>query len=178
MANAVTIGSRSITIVPDGSANFDASVLQGSALPVGTVAGTFTVGETVTQASSGATGVVQSWDPARKMLKLASMTGTFNTTNTITGGTSLATAIPTDIYTPFAKGLRLSAIRFVGSQAMDRLIVREDRATGPIIFNRVDVGGGGVEARFDNPQRLSPYILASEQTWNTAASVRIILEFD
>ena len=55
--------------------------------------GTFVQGETVTQATSGATGVVTSVQTGYLYVK--STVGTFNTTNLVTGGTSAATMTPT-----------------------------------------------------------------------------------
>ena len=61
----------------------------------------FTVGETVTQATSGATGVVTAFTvySTVKTLRLTTVVGTFDTTNTITGGSSggtLATPMTVD----------------------------------------------------------------------------------
>jgi len=58
-----------------------------------TATGTFTQGETITQATSGATGVVTSVQTGYLYYK--STSGTFNTTNLVTGGTSGATMTPT-----------------------------------------------------------------------------------
>ena len=55
--------------------------------------GTFTQGETITQATSGATGVVTSVQTGYLYYKATS--GTFNTTNLVTGGSSGATLTPT-----------------------------------------------------------------------------------
>lgn len=51
-------------------------------------------GETVTQATSGATGVVNSFDQDPNFLYLKSVTGTFDTTHVVTGGTSGVTGTP------------------------------------------------------------------------------------
>jgi len=57
--------------------------------------GTFTIGETITQATSGATGKVTNVQSGVLYYKLTS--GTFNTTNLVTGGTSSATMTPTAV---------------------------------------------------------------------------------
>lgn len=60
-----------------------------------TVTGTFALGETVTQATSGATGVVVAQSATGIVVK--SVTGTFDTTHLVTGGTSAATGTPSVI---------------------------------------------------------------------------------
>lgn len=65
---------------------------------LGTVSGTFVKGETITQATSGATGVIRrvQGSGATQVLYITVTSGTFTSgSNTITGGTSSATAIPT-----------------------------------------------------------------------------------
>ena len=57
-----------------------------------TVTGTFQVGETVTQATSGATGVVVVQSSTG--IVVDAITGTFDTTHLVTGGTSSATGTP------------------------------------------------------------------------------------
>jgi len=57
--------------------------------------GTFQIGETITQATSGATGKVTNVQSGVLYYKLTS--GTFNTTNLVTGGTSGATMTPTAV---------------------------------------------------------------------------------
>ena len=64
--------------------------LSATAISHGAIAGTFQVGETVTQATSSATGVVVYSEPT--ILYMRDTTGTFNNTAIITGGTSGATA--------------------------------------------------------------------------------------
>lgn len=64
-------------------------------MSLGSVVGTFVVGETITQATSGATGVIARVLTATRIL-VSTVVGTFTSaSNTITGGTSSATAIPT-----------------------------------------------------------------------------------
>lgn len=64
---------------------------------LGSLVGSFSVGETVTQATSGATGVVKRYEGSpQDTLYIEVSSGTFTSgSNTITGGTSGATAIPT-----------------------------------------------------------------------------------
>jgi len=75
-----------------GVASLDATVGYVD-FDISTASGTFQIGETVTQAVSGATGVVSKVFTDR--LILHSITGTFDTTNTVTGGTSGATCVLT-----------------------------------------------------------------------------------
>jgi len=53
--------------------------------------GTFTFGETVTGGTSGATGIVMTWNAVARQLEIRAVTGTFTTTEVVTGGTSAAT---------------------------------------------------------------------------------------
>ncbi len=63
-------------------------------MTMGSLSGTFQVGETVTQAVSGATGTVRRVDGSQIYVVVAS--GTFTSgSNTVTGGTSSATGVPT-----------------------------------------------------------------------------------
>jgi len=59
--------------------------------------GTFALGETVTQATSGATGIVLAQTSLG--IVLGSVTGTFDATHGLTGGTSGATATATSVVT-------------------------------------------------------------------------------
>jgi hypothetical protein len=60
----------------------------------GTLSGAFANGETVTQATSGATGVVNAvWTPLAVIIFLKNVTGIFDNVHVITGGTSTATGI-------------------------------------------------------------------------------------
>ena len=59
------------------------------------ITGSFQQGETITQATSGATGVVTSVQTGYLYFK--STSGTFNTTNVVTGGTSAATMTPSAV---------------------------------------------------------------------------------
>ena len=54
--------------------------------------GTFVADEIITQAISGATGRVVDYDSGAKTIRYVEYTGTFDTTHTVTGGTSGATA--------------------------------------------------------------------------------------
>ena len=160
--------------------DFDITRMQNGRLVVKTVTGTFVVGETVTQATSGATGVVYRWDPAINFLVLVQTNGTFDATHTITGGTSSATCIPTEVMYSFPNGLRLSAVDFQPSQDGDSLIMRETSSKGPVSFpRRIDTTGGGIhKAVGGRSLRVKPYIQAAEQGWGVPANVRIVLEFD
>ncbi len=179
MANTIQFGRRVLNIIPDGSANFDIQTCQSGRLPLNTVVGTFTVGETVTQATSGATGIVGAWDDRNKVMTLSQATGTFDVTHVVTGGTSAAHGIPSEVSYAFPNGLRLSAVDFKPSQATDTLVIRENSATGSFIYARGDSTGAGVHKTTGGRSlRVKPYILASENTWHTPANVIISLEFD
>lgn len=65
---------------------------------IGSVVGTFVVGELVTGGTSGATGRITSVTATR--ITLIAVTGTFTNAETITGGTSGATAAISSITTP------------------------------------------------------------------------------
>lgn len=77
---------------------FNAALGQDSvaiAMSMGSLSGTFVRGETVSQATSGATGVVMDVD-GTSLLYVKVTSGTFTSgSNTITGGTSSATMVPT-----------------------------------------------------------------------------------
>jgi len=187
MANTISISRRGITIVPDGSTDFDIATMQPAGFPLKTlVIGTtwFSVGETVTQATSNATGVVVGYDIAGGNIWLDQMTGTFDTTHVVTGGTSGAHGIPTVITPPYPNGVRLSAVRLKGS-AGDLLVVRENTATGPVVFSFVDKDGKGEKQSVGGRSlRMSPFIkmsssgAGSDCSFAAAASTTIFLEFD
>lgn len=180
MANTVSLGRRSITIIPDGSVDFDLATMQTNKFPMGTVVGDFTVGETVTQATSNATGVVARWDKRQSILWLYSMTGTFDLTHVATGGSSSAHGIPSETAAAFPNGIRLSAVRFTPSGAGDRLIIRGKGAvTGPILFSLVAGSAADISrSPGGHSLRENLYIDASEQDWGLPANVVIVLEFD
>jgi hypothetical protein len=177
MANTILYGGRSIGFIPDGSTNFDIATIQGNILELGTIVGTFTVGESVSQATSGATGVVGGWNGLK--LVLTQMTGTFDTSHVVTGGSSTAHGIPSTVNYAFANGIRLSAVDFKPSGPGDTLVVRSKTATGSPIFLRADVTGGGIHQAVDGrPLRRMPFVKASEQVWATPASVVVMFQYD
>jgi hypothetical protein len=179
MANTISIGTRTITIVPDGSTNFDIATLQSNIFPLNTIVGNFTAGESVIQATSSATGVVVRWDAVNGVLWLTQMTGTFDATHVITGASSAAHGIPNEVKYAFPDGIRLSAVDFYPSVSNDTLIIRERAATGSIIYERKDVGGGGIhKATGGRSLKVKPFILYTEQVFSTPSGAKIILEFD
>ena len=178
MANTITIGGRSITIVPDGVTDFDITTIQTNRFPLASVTGTFTVGETVVQASSGATGIVARWDKIQKNLWLYSMTGTFDATNALTGASSGAVGTPIEVAYAFPGGIRLTQVALKGSPG-DHLVVRNNRATGELLFNRADHHGTGVgESIGGKPLRAKPYIAAADCAFGDVEQVTISLEYD
>ncbi len=64
---------------------------------LGTASGTFVLGESVSQATSGATGVVLAVTTAG--ITVGTVSGTFDTTHVVTGGTSSATMTPSSVVT-------------------------------------------------------------------------------
>ena len=160
--------------------DIDLTRMQSGRLVLNTLVGTFVVGETVTQATSLATGVVYRYDPSVPWLILVKTCGTFDATHTITGGTSGATGIPNEVMYSFPNGMRLSAVDFAPSEAGDTLLIREGNATGPLAFpRRRDVSNAGIhKAVGGRSLRVKPYILAADQEWGVPANVRIVLEFD
>jgi len=83
---ALTGGTSGATATPTG---FQVTL-------TGAQTGTFVVGETITQATSSAAGVVTAVDSTNNRLYARQTTTTaFNTTNVVTGGTSSATVTPT-----------------------------------------------------------------------------------
>lgn len=66
---------------------------------LGVITGTFQIGETVTQATSGATGIVIALgtDFSANGIVVDTITGAFDTTHTVTGGTSDATMTPSSV---------------------------------------------------------------------------------
>jgi hypothetical protein len=158
--------------------DFDVCRVQSGQLELGSVVGTFVAGETVTQATSGATGVVFSWQPYR--LNLVRTLGTFDATHTITGATSSATGVPRRVDWAYPDGIRLHAVDMGSSQAGDNLIIRDRTADGGIVFARHleadDTGFPRMVSGFAT--RVKPYIKASEQNWGSPTNVQIVLEVD
>lgn len=174
----ISLGRRHIVIVPGSTSatNFDITKVQSWNIPLGTVTGTFTVGENVHQASSGADGTVFAWEPQHTTLTLVEMSGTFDETNTITGSQSGATGIPDTVHYAFPNGIRLSKVTFRGAQN-DILIVRDTNNYGQPIFDRKDTTGGGVHEDVEgNRFRQKVYINWAECTLTAPAWVR--LEYD
>lgn len=64
---------------------------------LGAQTGTFVLGESVSQATSGATGVIVAITAAG--ITVDTVTGTFDTTHVVTGGTSSATMTPSSVLT-------------------------------------------------------------------------------
>lgn len=81
-------------LVPDGIGHFIPYKL-ATTVKTGAFTGTFVLGETVTQSTSSATGVVLVI--GTQALVLGSVTGTFDATHGLTGGTSGATATATAV---------------------------------------------------------------------------------
>lgn len=175
MANTITLGRRTIAIVPDGSTDFNIATVQGNKFRMGSQSGAFTAGEAVTQATSGATGIVSRWDARQQILYLDSMTGTFNATNVVTGASSGAHGIPTEVSYAFPNGIRLSAVDFRASADTDKLVVREKTATGAAVGR---TGGGFHRSIGGKSLRAYPYLVATEQVFTTPANVLITFEYD
>ena len=178
MANTITIGARTIAIVPDGVTDFDITTIQTDRFPLDSVTGNFTVGETVVQATSGAMGVVARWDKTQLNLYLWSMTGTFDATHALTGASSGAIGTPIEVSYAFPGGIRLTGVAFKGGVG-DHLVVRNRAATGEPLFNRVDHHGSGVtESMSGHALRCKPFIAATECSFGDATQASISLEYD
>lgn len=178
MANTITIGARTIAIVPDGVTDFDITTIQTNRLPLASVTGDFTVGETVVQATSGAMGVVARWDKVQNNLYLYSMTGTFDATNMLTGATSGAIGTPVGVAPAFSDGIRLTKVSFKGMPG-DHLVVRNRQATGEPLFNRTDHKGSGTsESLGGRPLRCKPFIAAVDCSYGDVSQASISLEYN
>ncbi len=82
-------------------------------LTMGTITGAYTVGETVNQATSLATGVVVIAEDENDIVTVRTDTSTvFDTSNVVTGASSGATATPSAVSTSYGNG---SVIRFLGT---------------------------------------------------------------
>ena len=176
---AITLGHREIVITPGTGEDFDITTIQSSRIPLGSVAGVFQFGETVTQAVTGASGMVYSYHRNTATIRLVEMVGTFDAVNVITGSGSFATGIPKFVYAAFPNGIRLSAVDFIGSSPNDRLIIRNSSAIGWVLFDRKDASGGGVhQAVGGRSIRQKPYIAISQCTLSNPYLCRIRLEYD
>jgi hypothetical protein len=184
---SIPVNTASIAVAYNASTDpglvgtdFDIARMQSGRLPVGSVSGTFVAGEAVSQATSGAAGTVFRWDPQQNILYLVSVLGTFDATHTITGATSSATAIPSEVPYAIPNGIRLSKVDFCSSQVGDTLVIRERQASGPVIFARHrDANNSGFHRPVGGRSlKVYPYIMAAEQEWGVPANVQIILEFD
>ena len=99
-AKGTGVGSiRDVSII-DAGAHYTAPVTIGALTNFlcTDISGTFTLDETVTGGTSGATGIYKETDAARNIIKLSNVTGTFvggvnKSGETITGGSSSQTAI-------------------------------------------------------------------------------------
>jgi len=86
-----------------------------------------------------------------------------------------------DITSVFPDGVRVTGILFYPSAVGDVLEVRDGSATGTVISKLISVGGGVAKDYFLNRMTYKPYIKvpeAGENVWTTAASIRIIFEYD
>jgi hypothetical protein len=142
-----------------------------------TTAGTFTVGETVTGGTSGATGTVKFWNAINKSLVLTPVGGTFVGAETVTGATSGATLLTVSVLNERASNSNTfngcEAINnpsggFYEETASEHNIYDGCRAIGNSTGFRIDTSYHrltGCEAIFNNSQG---FFVAS-----TAASISI-----
>ena len=80
-----------------------------------------------------------------------------------------------DSRTNFPGGLKVKSIKFFPSAANDVLKVRGSSASGPIIAHLKDtVGGGAQDISFNEGVWMFPYLLITDQTWNTEANVEVM----
>jgi hypothetical protein len=135
----------------------------GVLLAMGTVTGTYSLGETVTQASSGATGVVTYYDFANYRVYVKSVTGTFNTSNIVTGGTSGATATPATISNS-GTSMDLTQWDEAGGDNLDFISIKASQGLVGLDISRASNNLDIRHEYFDGP---SPGIGAAVQTSNT-----------
>ena len=178
MAHNISFGRRTVVLIPDGSRACNLVAAQARAFPLNTITGDFTVGEAVSQATSGATGVVQDWE--NNILYLSNVVGTFDITHVVTGASSTAHGIPSYVGPAFPNGIRLSAVRFTPSAAGDRLIVRGSGiATGPILMDLLaNTAADIARAVGGRSLREKPYILESECVFDNPAKAVVVFEYD
>lgn len=75
--------------------------------------------------------------------------------------------------------MRLSAIDFHPSAVNDRLVVREESGSGPVIYKRTDTTGGGIHQSVGGDylsRRI--YIKSADLTLSNPANALVILEFN
>ncbi|PIL20553.1 hypothetical protein P775_08465 [Puniceibacterium antarcticum] len=97
----------------------------------------YTIGEVITQASSGATAVVSGWPEGRDTLFVRNIVGTFGTGGPVVGATSAASKTPSNVITPRLPNVYDS--RIVGITA---------NMNDGVIF--MDLGGGMRGTRIAN----------------------------
>ena len=85
----------------------------------------YTIGETITQAVSGATGTVIGYPEGNDVTFVGSVSGTFNSTNTVTGSTSGAVKIPSNVITPRYPNVYDSTIDGVKGNLNDGVILMD-----------------------------------------------------
>ena len=73
-------------------------------------------------------------------------------------------------------GIHVNSIQFVPSAAADRLIIRNGSITGVTLFDSGAVVDAGAVIRYYSGKRIRPVIDASECTFDTAASAKIMID--
>lgn len=91
------LATSQVILCPDFS-DIQFTLLSGVVTAISSIVGTFSVGETVTGGTSGATGTVFSF--TANEMTIINVTGTFQNAETITGGTSGATATTGSLTVP------------------------------------------------------------------------------
>jgi hypothetical protein len=161
-----TVNTSVAGIVCENESNYDGTFILANntvirtleartylALDDNQITGFFQIGERVTQATSGAVGYMVSWiNRSGAEMVVVNTSGTFNGTNTLTGLTSGATAVPTSV---------------VQVGAVDPNGIRCAFGASPTGFNRVIITGNHVEAVLDGSGQGEIPISVTDATWVT-----------
>ena len=83
-----------------------------------------------------------------------------------------------DMATYFPYGMRLAAITFRGSQATDKLVLRDSIVTGTIWHEQGDETGMGKRVPFERTQRVSPYMKVADCVFGNYASLAPLIIFE
>ena len=112
------------------------------ALTVGSINGSFAIGETVTQNTTNATGVVTEWDTINT-LTLTDVNGVFNTGYTVTGATTNSTANVTSYiingqaknFNTFDQRYRYTFLPIAGQFTPDETVYQTDITLANAVFH-------------------------------------------
>lgn len=81
--------------------------------------------------------------------------------------------------TGFSRGFRLSHVRFTPSAAGDRLVIRGQSSTGPILFDLFVASASDVSRSVGGKSlREKLYIMAADQVFSDPTKAVLVLEYD